>query len=64
MGNSVIVQIIDSCPAVSPMNYCKTDMPLNQTCGDTGTNQLDIDQSAYMPLTGQAFGSVSSKLSS
>ncbi len=61
VGNSIIVQIIDSCPSVSPINYCKTNMPLNQRCGDANTNQLDIDQSAYMPLTGQAFGSVSAQ---
>lgn len=64
MGNFVIVQIIDSCPAVSPSNYCKTDMPLNQRCGDASTNQLDIDQSAYMALTGQLFGSVRAMLCS
>ena len=49
-------------------------MPADQRCGDAGTNQLDIDSSAYvrflftsqkpntdriqMALTGQAFGSV------
>ncbi|MCJ1459776.1 hypothetical protein MMC28_010155 [Mycoblastus sanguinarius] len=32
-------------------------MPADQRCGDPGTNQLDIDQTAYMALTGQAFGS-------
>lgn len=61
VGNSITVQIIDSCPSVSPENYCKTDMPLNQRCGDSSTNQLDIDQSAYMALTGQPFGSVSTQ---
>lgn len=59
IGKSIIVQIIDACPAASAYNFCKTDMPLNQRCGDSGTNQLDIDVSAYMTLTGQAYGGVS-----
>ena len=59
IGNSVIVQIIDSCPQSNPQNYCKTDMAANQRCFDPNTNQLDIDQSSYEALTGQAFGSVS-----
>ena len=59
IGNSVIVQIIDSCPQTNPENYCKTDMAANQRCNDPNTNQLDIDQSAYEALTGQAFGGVS-----
>ena len=58
-GNSVIVQIIDSCPSANPQNYCKTDSPPDQTCEDPNTNQLDIDNSAYEALTGQAYGSVS-----
>ena len=61
IGNSVIVQIIDACPQSSPQNYCKTDQPANQRCEDPNTNQLDIDQSAYEALTGQAVGSVSAK---
>lgn len=56
VGNTVTVQIIDACASTSPSNYCKTDMPSTQRCGDSGTNQLDIDTSAYMALTGQAFG--------
>ena len=59
IGNTVTVQIIDACASTSPSNYCKTDMPSTQRCGDSGTNQLDIDTSAYMALTGQAFGNVS-----
>ena len=59
VGNSVIVQIIDSCPQTNPQNYCKTDMAANERCQDASTNQLDIDNSAYEALTGQAFGSVS-----
>ena len=58
-GNSVIVQIIDACPASSAYNFCKTDVPANQRCGAAGVNQLDIDQSAYQALTGQPFGAVS-----
>ena len=57
VGNSITVQIIDSCPAESAQNYCKTDVPANERCGDPSTNQLDIDQSAYQALTGQPFGS-------
>lgn len=59
IGNTITVQIIDACASTSASNYCKTDMPSTQTCGDSGTNQLDIDTSAYMALTGQAFGNVS-----
>lgn len=58
VGNSVVVQIIDSCPAAHAENFCKTDVPADQRCG-AGTNTLDIDQSAYHALTGQGFGSVS-----
>ncbi|MCJ1476318.1 hypothetical protein MMC13_004984 [Lambiella insularis] len=55
MGNSIIVQIIDSCPSVSAWNYCKTMYPMEQRCGNPKVNQLDIDQSAYVALTGVAF---------
>ena len=48
------VQIIDSCPATSAFNYCKTNIPANQRCGDGTTDQLDIDQAAYLGLTGVA----------
>ena len=58
VGKSITVQIIDGCASTSPSNYCKTDVPSTQRCGDSGTNQLDIDTSAYMALTGQAFGNV------
>lgn len=58
IGNTITVQIIDACASTSPSNYCKTDMSSNQRCGDSGTNQLDIDTSAYMALTGEAFGNV------
>lgn len=63
VGNTITVQIIDACASTSPSNYCKTDMPSTQRCGDSGTNQLDIDASAYMALTGQAFGNVISNIS-
>ena len=62
VGNTITVQIIDACASTSASNYCKTDMPSSQRCGDLGTNQLDIDTSAYVALTGQPFGSVSATL--
>ena len=61
-GNQVIVQIIDSCPSVSAFNYCKTSVPVEERCGSSSTNSLDIDQSAYQALTGQAFENVSCSL--
>ncbi len=62
VGNHILVQIIDACPSTSAYNFCKTNMPANQRCGDPGTNQLDIDQSAYMALTGQPYGAVSANV--
>ena len=59
VGNTITVQIIDVCPSTSAQNFCKTDMPANQRCGDPTTNQLDIDSSAYLALTGQPAGGVS-----
>jgi len=50
VGNSVIVQIIDSCPSVSAYNYCKTNVPKEERCG--AGNSLDIDYNAYQALTG------------
>lgn len=58
VGNSVTVQIVDSCPSTNAWNYCKTEIPDDQRCESSGTNQLDIDQAAYQALTGQPFGSV------
>jgi NAD-dependent dihydropyrimidine dehydrogenase PreA subunit len=58
VGNSVVVQIVDSCPASHPANFCKTNVPADQRCAP-GVNTLDIDESAYLALTGQPFGSVS-----
>ena len=58
VGQTIIVQIVDSCPSSNAQNFCKTDVPADQRCGSGSVNQLDIDQSAYMALTGVAFGSV------
>ncbi|MCJ1376198.1 hypothetical protein MMC20_007439 [Loxospora ochrophaea] len=57
VGNSVVVQIIDSCPAESAFNFCKTEVPADERCGSSTTNAMDIDQAAYLPLTGETFGS-------
>jgi hypothetical protein len=40
VGNCIIVDIIDACPSESAYNYCKTDVPANERCGASGTNQL------------------------
>ena len=58
VGNSVVVQIIDSCPASHADNFCKTNVPGDERCAP-GSNTMDIDQSAYQALTGQPLGSVS-----
>ncbi|KAL8734079.1 MAG: hypothetical protein Q9181_003344 [Wetmoreana brouardii] len=56
VGQSIIVQIIDACPATNAWNFCKTDQPdTRQKCMDPGTNSLDIEQNAYTGLTGQAY---------
>ncbi|MCJ1395613.1 hypothetical protein MMC18_008499 [Xylographa bjoerkii] len=55
IGNSIIVQIIDSCPSVSAWNYCKTEVPSDERCGNPLMNSLDIDQNAYAALTGVDF---------
>lgn len=62
VGQSVIVQIIDSCPSQNAYNYCKTDVPAEQRCESSSLNAMDIDQAAYQALTGQPFGSVSAPL--
>jgi hypothetical protein len=62
VGRHAIIQIIDSCPSVNAWNYCKTDIPANQRCESSTTNQLDIDMNAYEQLTGQPYG-VSSLIS-
>ena len=58
---SVIVQIIDSCPASHAANFCKVQIgiPANERCGDSETNQLDIDMSSYQALAGRPHGAVS-----
>ena len=56
VGNKITVQIIDSCPQTNAWNFCKTEVSKDQRCSDNSTNQLDIDESAYEALTGEAFG--------
>ena len=58
-GKSIVVEIVDACPATNAANYCKTDIPADQRCEAGGTDMLDIDQSAYQALTGRPFGGVS-----
>ena len=48
---SVIVEIVDACPAGNAQNYCKTDVPADERCGSDQTNSLDIDVRAYQNLT-------------
>lgn len=56
VGKSIVVQIIDACPATNAWNFCKTDNPdPAQKCMDPGTNSLDIELEAYTELTGQAY---------
>lgn len=55
---SVIVEIVDACPAGSAQNYCKTDVPADERCGSNQTNSLDIDVSAYQNLTAGMNGGV------
>ncbi|KAI0477081.1 hypothetical protein GGR56DRAFT_635749 [Xylariaceae sp. FL0804] len=61
-GNSITVQIIDSCPSVSAYNFCKTDVPDDERCESSTTNALDIDVSAYEALTGSAWTDTSPNL--
>ena len=58
-SKNIVVQIVDACPSTHPQNFCKTNIPTNQRCMDPTSNQLDIDQSAYLALTGVPFGDVS-----
>ena len=58
-GQSIVVTIVDACPATNAENYCKTAVAPEQRCMAAGTNMLDIDVSAYQALTGQPSGSVS-----
>lgn len=49
VGQSIIVQIIDACPATNAWNFCKTDQPdLAQKCMDPGTNSLDIGKAIFL----------------
>ena len=48
---SVIVEIVDACPAGNAQNYCKTRVPADERCGSNRTNSLDIDVRAYKNLT-------------
>ena len=56
LGNSVVVQIIDSWPATNAHNYCKTAVAPAGRCGSSAADALDIDRTAYEPLTGKPFG--------
>jgi hypothetical protein len=62
VGNCIIVDIIDACPSESAYNYCKTSVPAAERCGASGTNALDIDESAYKALTGSSWSSSSPNL--
>lgn len=55
---SVVVEIVDACPAGDARNYCKTDVPADERCGSDRTNSLDIDVGAYKNLTGGMDGGV------
>ncbi|KAL8953757.1 MAG: hypothetical protein Q9222_000439 [Ikaeria aurantiellina] len=58
VGKSIVVQIIDACPAENAWNYCKTDQPdKRQKCMDRNTNSLDIEVNSYTELTGVAYAS-------
>lgn len=48
---SVIVEIVDACPASHAANYCQSLVPADQRCGSSETNGLDIDVKAYRELT-------------
>ncbi|KAL8684712.1 MAG: hypothetical protein Q9224_006173, partial [Gallowayella concinna] len=55
--------IIDACPANTAFNYCKAfatnGMDIvepRDRCGDPGTNNLDLDESAYSKLSDDGQG--------
>ncbi|KAL8787110.1 MAG: hypothetical protein Q9195_007938 [Heterodermia aff. obscurata] len=55
-GGSITVQIIDACPAGSAWNYCKpASIDARTRCGSYGTNELDIDEGAYVQLAGTSY---------
>ena len=56
------MDIIDACPSESAYNFCKTDVPDAERCESSSTNSLDIDQSAYLALTGTSWTSSSPNL--
>ena len=47
---TVIVEIVDACPAGNAQNYCKTKVPADERCGSNQTNSLDVDVGAYRNL--------------
>ena len=54
------MQIIDVCPGGHAQNYCKpASIDARTRCQSYGTNELDIDEPAYVKLTGREFGEVS-----
>lgn len=50
------------CPSESAFNFCKTDVPAPERCGSSSTNSFDIDQSAYLALTGTSWTTSSPNL--
>ncbi|KAH7909992.1 hypothetical protein BJ138DRAFT_1009771 [Hygrophoropsis aurantiaca] len=55
-GNTIIVKIIDACPATHPENYCKLaefggNVPANQCCEAAGVNAFDIATTAQSALS-------------
>ena len=59
-GEEITVQIIDVCPGGHAQNYCKpSSIDARTRCQSYGTNELDIDEPAYVKLTGKEFADVS-----
>ena len=50
------MELVDACPAGHALNYCKTEIPLDERCGSNQTNSLDIDVHAYRELTSGVHG--------
>ena len=48
---TVVVEIVDACPAGNAQNYCKTKVAADERCGSNQTNSLDVDVGAYRNLT-------------
>lgn len=55
---TVIVEIVDACPAGNAQNYCKTKVAADERCGSNQTNSLDVDVDAYRNLTLRMNGGV------